>query len=169
MQEGVDGWANSLGLSLDFALTDKAIISTSVHHLKSDDWLIGNESGELMRYHRVFDQISVNFLWALSEDQELSFKGQWYVVDATEGEFYSATKQVKLENDQPIDFKQSKLSLQLRYRYRFAPLSDIYLVYARNGGFYGEGDTIKNNRDILSQQFDKPEDNLLMFKVRVMY
>jgi len=169
MQEGVEGWANSVGLSLDYAITDKAIISTGVSRLKSDDWLIGSDRGELMRYHRNFDQISVNFLWALSEDQEFSFKGQWYVVDATEGEYYTTTPQVKREDEQPIDFKQSQLSLQLRYRYRFAPLSDIYLVYARNGKFYGEGDMIKNNRDIISQQFDKPEDNLLMFKVRVMY
>jgi hypothetical protein len=168
-QEGINGWANSFSVSSDFALTDKTIISTGLFHLRSDDWLIGNNQGELMRYQRTFDQVSINLLWAMSEDQEFSFKGQWYVVDAIEGEYFSTHGQAHMGNEQPSNFKQSQLSLQLRYRYRFAPLSDIYLVYARNGHFYDEGKAIDNNNEIISQQFDEPEDNLFMFKVRVMY
>jgi hypothetical protein len=171
-QEGIDDWADSLKYSMDYAFSDHAIASASLYHMESDDWLIGNSSGELTRYQRQFDQFSFNLLWLLAEGQELSLKSQWYALEAKNGQQYTYINvglSEEIKNKQPSDFKQSQLSMQLRYRYRFAPLSDIYLVYVRNGSYYQEGDNLAGNRDIFNQQFDHPDENLLFFKIRKMF
>lgn len=172
LQEGMEGWANSVKLSADYALTDKALFSGSISHLNSDDWLIGNSQGKLTSYQRTFDQLSFNILWSLFENQELSFKGQWYSIEAENGKnvtFSNSKTQDSATTAQEANFKQSQLTLQLRYRYRFAPLSDVYFVYARNGSYFEQTQQFTRHGDVIKNQFEKPDVDLLMLKVRYMY
>lgn len=172
LQEGIDGWANSIKLSVDYALTDQTIFSGSISHLDSDDWLIGNSQGKLTSYQRTFDQFSFKVLWSLFENQEISIKGQWYSIEAKNGKnvsFANNTIQNSSFIEQEPNFKQSQLTLQLRYRYRFAPLSDVYLVYARNGSYFEQGQQFTRHGDVIKNQFEEPDVDLLMFKIRYMY
>jgi len=172
LQEGVTGWANSIKLSADYALTDQAIFSASLSHLDSDDWLIGNSRGQLTSYQRSFDQFSFKMLWSMFDNQELSIKGQWYSIEAKNGENITFAnnriQSTRLATLEP-DFKQSQLTLQLRYRYRFAPLSDVFLVYARNGSFFEQEQQFTHHSDVIRNQFENPDVDLLMFKLRFMY
>jgi len=169
LQEGLKDWADSIEFSMNYSFNDTTMLSTSLLQLDSDDWLIGNDAGQLTSYQRKFDQLSFNLLWLLAEGQELSIKSQWYAVEAENGKAYNYYSEPTQANNLIQNFKQSQLSMQLRYRYRFAPLSDIYLVYVRNGGFYQEGEDLFGNRDILNQQFDDPDDHQLLFKIRMMF
>jgi len=172
LQEGMDDWASSVKLSADYALTDQTIFSGSISHLNSDDWLIGNSQGKLTSYQRTFDQFSFKLLWSLFENQELSIKGQWYSIDAKNGKnvtFVNKGRQGSSFNEPEDNFKQSQLTLQLRYRYRFAPLSDVYLVYARNGSYFEQGQHLPHHGEIIKNQFEQPDVDLLMFKIRFMY
>jgi hypothetical protein len=172
LQEGMDGWANSVKLSADYALTDQTIFSGSLSHLNSDDWLIGNSQGKLTSYQRTFDQFSFKVLWSLFENQEFSIKGQWYSIEAEDGKnvtFAHNKIQNSSDTTQEANFKQSQLTLQLRYRYRFAPLSDVYVVYARNGSYFEQGQQFTRHGDVIKNQFEKPDVDLLMLKVRYMY
>jgi len=172
LQEGINGWANSVKLSADYAITDQVIFSGSASHLDSDDWLIGNSLGKLTSYQRNFDQFNVKVLWSMFENQELSIKGQWFSIEAKNGENISFVNN-KAPNSQlslqESNFKQSQLTLQLRYRYRFAPLSDVYLVYARNGSYFEQGQQFSSHKEIIRNQFEHPDVDLLMFKIRFMY
>ena len=179
LQEGIKDWANSLKVSMDYSFSDKTMLTTSLFHLNSDDWLIGNGTGQLTTYQRTFDQLSFNLLWLMAENQELSVKSQWFGVEANQGKAFiysseptssklSSNKQASNE-DLVERFKQSQLSMQIRYRYRFAAMSDFYIVYVRNGAFYQQGDDLPGNNDILRQQFEDPDDHQLMFKIRMMF
>jgi hypothetical protein len=168
----MDDWASSVKLSADYALTDQTIFSGSISHLDSDDWLIGSSQGSLTSYQRTFDQFSFKVLWSLFENQELSIKGQWYSIEAENGRniaFDNSKIQDSSSTVQEPNFKQSQLTLQLRYRYRFAPLSDIYLVYARNGSYFEQGEQFSRHGDVIKNQFENPDVDLLMFKIRYMY
>jgi len=171
-QEGIEDWANSVKFSAEYALTDQAIFSGSISHLNSDDWLIGNSQGQLTSYQRIFDQFDFKILWSMFENQELSVKGQWYSIEAKNGKNITFAND-KLQNssftEQAPNFKQSQLTLQLRYRYRFAPLSDVFLVYARNGSYFEQGQQFTRHGDIIKDQFEQPDVDLLMFKIRFMY
>ncbi|NQZ81112.1 MAG: hypothetical protein HRT52_08875 [Colwellia sp.] len=172
LQEGIAGWANSVKLSADYAFSDQTIFSASVSHLNSDDWLIGDSDGKLTSYQRNFDQLSFKVLWSMFENQELSLKGQWYSIEAKNGKNVDFTNDQipssSLTEQQP-NFKQSQLTLQLRYRYRFAPLSDVFLVYARNGMFFEQGQQFTHHNEVIRNQFENPDVDLLMFKIRFMY
>jgi len=172
LQEGIDDWAKSIKLSTEYALTDQTIISGSVSHLYSDDWLIGDPHGNLTTYQRTFDQFGFKILWSMLENQEISIKGQWYSIEAKNGKKITFADN-SIQNTQFIGpeakFKQSQLTLQLRYRYRFAPLSDVYLVYARNGRYFQQGLEFPRHRDVIAEQFEQPDVDLLMLKVRFMY
>jgi len=172
LQEGINDWATSLKLSADYALTDQTIFSGSISRLNSDDWLIGNSQGELTSYQRIYDQFSFKMIWSMFEDQELSIKGQWYSIEAENGKSVTVANtkiQGSSSPEQEPNFKQSQLTLQLRYRYRFAPLSDVYLVYARNGSYFEEGKQFTRHGEVIKNQFESPDVDLIMFKVRYMY
>jgi len=172
LQEGIKGWANSLSLSADYALTDQTIFSGSITRLNSDDWLIGNSSGKLTSYQRTYDQFSFKLLWSMFENQELSIKGQWYSIEAEKGKKLSfANNHIQASSaiEPEPNFKQSQLTLQLRYRYRFAALSDVYLVYARNGSYFEESQQFTRHSDVIKNQFDNPDVDLIMLKIRYMY
>jgi len=169
LQEGIKGWADSLQLSLDYAFADNLMFSTQLFHLSSDDWLIGNNEGQLISYRRKFNQYSVNLLWLLAENQELSIKSQWFGVKANNGGALSDSTEWVANNRLVDDFKQSQLSMQIRYRYRFAALSDFYVVYVRNGGYYQQGDNLLSDEKIFNQQFDHPDDHQLLVKMRMRF
>ncbi len=172
LQEGLNDWANSLKVSADYALTDQTIFSGSISRLNSDDWLIGNSQGELTSYQRTYDQFSFKVLWSMFENQELSIKGQWYSIEAENAKkvtFDDNKTQYSSTNEQEPNFKQSQLTLQLRYRYRFAPLSDVYVVYARNGSYFEQSQQFARHGDVIENQFKNPDVDLIMFKIRYMY
>jgi len=172
LQEGLNDWANSLKVSADYALTDQTIFSGSISRLNSDDWLIGNSQGELTSYQRTYDQFSFKVLWSMFENQELSIKGQWYSIEAENAKnvtFDGNKTQYSSTHEQEPNFKQSQLTLQLRYRYRFAPLSDVYLVYARNGSYFEQSQQFTRHGDVIENQFKNPDVDLIMFKIRYMY
>ncbi|NQZ24618.1 MAG: hypothetical protein HRT53_21565 [Colwellia sp.] len=172
LQEGIKGWANSIKLSADYALTDQTIFSGSISRLNSDDWLIGNSSGKLTSYQRSYDQFSFKLLWSMFENQELSIKGQWYSIEAEKANKVTFADNKILgssANAQEPNFKQSQLTLQLRYRFRFAPLSDVYIVYARNGSYFEQGQPFTRHSDVIKNQFENPDLDLIMFKIRYMY
>jgi len=170
-QEGIEGWAEQATFNFDYSFSDSASIKTSFKNITSDDWLIGDKSGVLKSYQRDMQQVSANFLWLILPNQELSFKAQWYGLTAENGVASMSGDRLDSNtlNQQNMQFKQSQLTMQLRYRYRFAALSDIYVVYVRNGSYFAQDDELLGHNKVFKQQFNQPSDNLLMFKARMMF
>jgi len=75
----------------------------------------------------------------LSARQELRLKLQWVGIKAFEDRFYEIpdTPGDLVEIDKPDaeadDFTISSMNFQVRYRWQIAPLSDLFVVYTRNG------------------------------------
>ncbi|WP_444994124.1 DUF5916 domain-containing protein [Aliikangiella sp. IMCC44359] len=167
-QEGIKQWATGYDATLEYALNDLAIFSSSYYYINSDDWLINDPNGQLTSYQRTFQQYTLSLLWSLAARQELTLKAQLYTLDADNGQAYFSASSNLIDKDR-TDFIQSEFKFQLRYRYRFSTLSDLYIVYARNGYFFENDKSHFNNDKILTHQLKNPNEDLLIFKVRMMF
>ncbi len=66
-------------------------------------------------------------------------------------------------DDVPDDFTVSQLNVQMRYRWQIAPLSDLFLVYTRNG--LGGADD-RSFGDLVSTAWQEPIGDQLVLKLR---
>ena len=108
----------------------------------------------------------------LSARQQIRFSLQWVGIKAKEDRFYLIPTspgeliEVAKPAGPPDSFSLSQMSMQLRYRWEIAPLSDIYLVYTR---LVDQGSPYKSFSDTFSDGYDNPAGNLLVFKLRYRF
>ncbi|HUP92843.1 MAG TPA: DUF5916 domain-containing protein [Solimonas sp.] len=76
--------------------------------------------------------------WFIARNQELRVKFQWIAVRAHERQALRSDPAGHLSTaPDPVDsFSLSTTGLQVRYRYELAPLSDLFVVYARGGDVF---------------------------------
>ena len=65
-------------------------------------------------------------------------------------------------------FNLSENSLQIRYRYEFAPLSYFYLVYTRADSFF-TNDDLSNFDSLLESSWKNPGNEILTAKIRLKF
>jgi hypothetical protein len=65
----------------------------------------------------------------------------------------------------PHDFTVSTVGLQLRYRYEFHPLSDLYVVYSR-GGDGSLADRSETLRAQFTRAWNRTDTSMLFVKLR---
>ena len=68
-------------------------------------------------------------------------------------------------NDHIAPLQVRNLGLQLRYKYEFAPLRELYVVYAR-GGFEQERDDQRSSVELFQDSFDLRNSDQFLLKVR---
>ena len=108
----------------------------------------------------------------LNARQQLRFSLQWVGIKAKEKNFYLVPNRPGdlievAKPDGPSDgFSLSQMTMQLRYRWEIAPLSDIFLVYTR---VVDQGSRLKSFSDTFSDGYDNPVGNALVFKIRYRF
>ena len=111
----------------------------------------------------------------ISARQQLRLGFQWVGIKAREHEFFNipADPGDLIPTAKPTgpgfrpsyDFSVSQYSFQARYRWEFAPLSDVFLVYTRQsdiGAALGDD----SFADVFQDAWDRPLQDVLVFKVR---
>lgn len=169
-QEGLDDWASKLTLTGTQYFSDSIRLDMSYNIIDSKDWLIGDSSGELRQYSRKFHQTKLKLIAQLSANADLTLISQWYALKAKGLNTYQVNSDASLTStfSPPQDFTSTQSALQVRYRYRFAPLSEFYLVYARNG-FFTENTTERGLGELFQQTFDDPDQDYLIAKIRYQF
>jgi len=66
------------------------------------------------------------------------------------------------------DFSIADTGLQIRYRYRLAPLSDVFLVYSR-GGYFGDDRQTTDFSDLWSNAWDEVTGESILAKIRYRF
>ena len=108
----------------------------------------------------------------LNARQQFRFSLQWVGIKAREDEFYLVPGEPGdlipvAKPPGPADsFSLSQMSLQLRYRWEIAPLSDLFLVYTR---IVDEGSSLKSFSDTFSDGYDNPIADVLVLKIRYRF
>lgn len=133
-QEGVSGLAEQAVLESKWILAERFSLGLDLNYIHSEDWLAWRADG-LASYKR--DQLYslIGLDWYPHRQQEVRLRLQWIGLSAKINDTYAVGPHAELLRDtRPgSDFSVSSLGLQVRYRYEFKPLSELFVVYSRGG------------------------------------
>jgi hypothetical protein len=140
-QEGIDDWAFQAGVEGRWAVSEAFSLAASLNAIESPDWLIWRRGPVLGRFKRSTLQSAIDIDWFPAPNHELRAKFEWVGLRARNPKAFRAGA-----NDNPVPsddtvepFTLNNLGVQLRYRWTFAPQSDLYVVYGRGGEDFGTG------------------------------
>jgi hypothetical protein len=173
-----DGDGYSLSANLKWQPSYQFSLDLGVTYGERDGWLLhqgGNQMGT-SKARQWIPNLSVEYYF--TAQQQLKLGVSWVGIKAKEQDFYRIPNQPgKLipiakpngpADPSNYDFSISQYSLQVRYRWEIAPLSDIFLVYTRQADLrtlLGE-----NKFDqIFDNAWRDPLEDIFVFKVRYRF
>ncbi len=155
--------------------SDRFSVDLETEYLDRDGWLLHQQDTLMATFAAEQWQPRVAVNYFLTARQQLRLSLQWVGIRAREEDFYRVPDEPGdlVPIDKPegpgfrpsYDFSVSRFSFQARYRWEFAPLSDVFLVYTRQAD---QGALLNDESfgDIFQSAWDQPLQDVLVFKVR---
>ncbi|MEZ5559944.1 MAG: DUF5916 domain-containing protein [Pseudomonadales bacterium] len=161
--------------SVTWRPSDRFATILGVTYMDRDGWLL-HQQDELMATFKAkqwMPKLSVDYF--ISARQQVRLSLQWVGIRANEDEFYripdrpgdlmEIAKPVGVGFRPDYSFSVSQYSVQARYRWEIAPLSDIFVVYTRQADLAAAlGDD--DYGDIWHNAWNDPLSDVLVFKIR---
>ena len=169
--KGTDKFAHEFDFEPQFYATDTFTLGGEVSYTWFDEWLLWDfRSEQLATYETDLYEVNVNLDWYPDSRQEVRVKFQWAGVSSESLQGYGLASNGDLVNsNRPVDdFSVSDTALQIRYRYRIAPLSDFYLVYTR-GGVWGDDMNTEGAWDLFNNAWDDVSSEQILAKIRLRF
>lgn len=173
-EEGLGGRAWNLNVSENFQATNTLSLDLSASFRRSSDWLVwrgqdliaGNKS-LFARYRRTLFSTNVNANWIPTPKHELRLKLQSLIINAADARAVRlAPNGTSYQTDEMIAPLQIRnFGVQLRYRYEFAPLRELYVVYAR-GGIEQDRQQLRDSIELFQDSFDLRDSDQFLVKMR---
>jgi hypothetical protein len=88
----------------------------------------------------------------------------WHI-PAGEGDLEKVEREAGTE---PDDFAVSDITIQLRYRWQIAPLSDLFVVYNRGGGL-ADASVDDSFSSLFNDSLSDPQREFLVVKLRYRF
>lgn len=171
-QEGLSesiwrGRAWNIASGLSYQATDRLTIDSNVRWRASPDWLTWRNDNLFARYRRHQFISTVNVNWIPSSKHELRLKLQSNIVNARNARAvrFGPTGNPYASAEQIAPLQVRSFGLQLRYRYEFAPLRELYAVYAR-GGVESERDDPRDSVELFRDSFLLRKSDQFLLKMR---
>ncbi|HLS80636.1 MAG TPA: DUF5916 domain-containing protein [Steroidobacter sp.] len=141
-QQGVEDYSGWLQMVASWYPTEKLTLRLDVTPQLSNDWLLWQGQNLFGSYRAERLDFDFRLDWIPAAGHELRLKWQWIGVEADLRRAYRTDAGGRLiqTTDALAPFNVSNLGVQLRYRYQFAPQSELFLVYARGGYQFIEQD-----------------------------
>jgi len=174
--EGGHGY--TAGGSITWQPNSRLALNLGVVYGKQDGWLLHQQGNQMGTYEaeQFIPNLSLEYYFSAQQQLKLAFS--WVGIRAEEQDFYripdTPGKLLSIAKPQgpnapaDYDFSVSQYSLQLRYRWEIAPLSDIFLVYTRQADKYSllQGDEFEN---IFDRAWREPLQDIFVFKIRYRF
>ena len=168
--ESEGGWYRSASFGLVWRPIDRITLSPVVWYTNRDSWVLWQQR----RYFQTFrtEQWSprVRFDAFFTARQQLRIQAEWTGMKAhgTEQLLIDGGGKLVTSGIATERFAISRVTVQIRYRWQIAPLSDLFAVYNRNGSLF-ESSIDKSFADLLSDAFDEPQREGLLVKLRYRF
>lgn len=166
-QQGVSGYSGWTQLGATFFARENLSFQLDLIPAYSADWLLweGERLFGSYRAHRCDLDFSAN--WFPAPNHELRVRWQWIGIDAKPNQAYRNRPDGELVEATDVlrPFTVNNLGLQIRYRYQFAPLSELFLVYSR-GGFDVREQHGQSLGSLFSDSTDVRDADQFLLKVR---
>jgi hypothetical protein len=144
--------------------------STRAALLRSDAWLVWERGTLFGAFEREQAEFELDANWFPADAHELRLKLQWLAIDTDDPRALELGRDARLRpSAAPLDaFSINNFGVQLRYRWRFAPQSDLFVVYSR-GGFSERIDDPRGIDDLLQDVFSLRDADQFLVKLRYRY
>lgn len=143
-QQGVEDYSAWLQFTALWYPVQSLTLQVGLIPQWSDDWLLweGQDDNLFGTYRSRRLDLDFRLDWIPSPRHELRLKLQWIGLEATPRQAYRTDSQGTLipATDTIAPFTVNNVGLQIRYRYEIAPLSELFIVYARGGYQEVQGD-----------------------------
>jgi hypothetical protein len=171
LQEGNDDFAFEVDSKLEHFTRDD--LSWSVRGVMrwSRDWLIWQQDNLLASFQRRRAILQSDLNWFPAAGHELRVKLQWLAIDAHDPQALRIDPAGQLieSNDVVRPFEVNNFGLQIRYRWTFAPQSDLFFVYGRGGITFEEGPEREGFGGLLQSATDLRDSDQLLVKARYRF
>ncbi|HEY7638589.1 MAG TPA: DUF5916 domain-containing protein [Steroidobacteraceae bacterium] len=171
LQEGNDDFAFEADSRIEHYTRDD--LSWSVRGIMrwSRDWLIWEQDNLLASFERRRAILQSDLNWFPASHHELRVKLQWLAIDAHDPHPFRIGPSGELieSNDVVLPFSVNNFGLQIRYRWTFAPQSDLYVVYGRGGIAFEEGEDRDGLGGLLGSAADLRDSDQLLVKARYRF
>ena len=148
-------------------------VTGEVEYQDRDGWLLHQGGQNFTAFKTSQWETNFRLEYFLSAKQQLSAGLQWVGIKAAGDRYFNLPADAPTRNrdlievDQhastPGDFSISQMNFQLRYRLELAPLSDLFIVYNRNGN---KRDNLINFNEQFDNAWNDPLASQLVIKLR---
>lgn len=163
-------WKTSLAVR--WRVLDNLALNAKVQFVDRSGWLLWREGINFAAFDADEWQPEVGLEYFPSAKHQLKLSAQWIGIRAKQSQNYQLQRNGKylqaVANDvmRSPDFAISDLSLQLRYRWEIAPLSDLFVVYTLNGRYEVEEEAFD---ELLSSTLSDPIAEQITVKLRYRF
>jgi len=160
---------HKIGYSLEviptYFVSDAFNVYVGFYADRTPDWLIWQRENLIGSFDGHETHFDAGFNWTVTNHQELRLKLQAIALNARVRQGYRVDVDGNaIETDEPVDdFGVRNLGFQIRYRYEFAPLSYLYVVYGRGG--YEQDPIAEGSGRLLRDSFSVRDDEQLLVKL----
>lgn len=164
--ESQGGRGVEAGGKLSFFATDTLTAKLSTYVLDSKGWLLWEGDDLFGLYQRQQINSALNLDWFPAPQHELRLKLQWLAIAAQDPRATRIGAGGRLAPSDSVlsDFSVNNFGVQIRYRWEFAPQSDLYVVYGRGGFVEEQGE--RDLGDLLDKAFSLRDADQLLVKLR---
>jgi len=150
----------------------------TVYHRDRNGWLLheGGQSKRMITFDAEEWNVKFNLDYFFTARQQFRASLQWvgirayedetFMIPPTTGHLIPVTKGPAEPTD---SFRISTVNLQLRYRWEIAPMSDLFVVYTKNGNQRVLGLPIDDFHSMFTTVFDEPNTEQLVVKIRYRF
>ena len=155
--------------------TDRFSLSARARYRSRKGWLLHDGDADdpyMTAYQAIQWRPSINADYFINARQQFRVALQWVGIRAEKHSFYRIPEvpgdliRLASQEGAPGSFSLSQLSMQLRYRWEIAPLSDVFLVYTRLADrtlpLQSFGDTFRGG-------YDNPLADFFILKIRYRF
>ncbi len=167
----IDGLTKSVSYDPKIFLSETIQLTVGLTYEFTDSELIWDSGNQILSTYETSKYISkIRFDWYPSENQELRFKLQWTSIsaDAIESFDINTIGNIFVSSHSPLDFSKSNSGIQLRYKYKIAPLSEIFVVFSR-GANYTSSFADESLGRLLNRGFVDRENEGIQMKIRYRF
>ncbi len=173
-QEELSGWSTRSALGFTFKPNHRFSLDLDLNYQDRDGWLLHRTGRQFTTYAAQDFQPRMAMDMFISARQQFRMTLQWAAIKAKEQERWFLPEDgdgnlIEVQpppGADPRDFVINRMTLQLRYRWQIAPLSDLFVVYTRGSNV--EDNTIDDGFDDLF--YDALTDPVLdFFVVKLRY
>ena len=126
----------SLGLGLIMTPSSEFRIKLDFfQYMKETNWSVWQKENLFGYYKKEMISSGINLDWFVGNNQEFRLKAYIYGIKANNPRAYRVNQHgyMGISADQINAFQLSEAAFQIRYKYEFSPLSNLYVVYTRGG------------------------------------